>query len=245
VTSAARLSDAALLLTVWEEAGAVPAPAVGAVLLYRAGVVDDLPAALDLPLSTAGALLAGLHVAAFGSGVEAVTRCPTCAEDLEVCLPLDGLAALPSGPDRVVVPASGTEAALVVRCPTTRDLLAVAGAGDPATTLLMRCVTGVDGEPVDARALGPARRETVEAAAERLAGPAAAVLTSRCPRCDGPVRADVDIASLLWQRVRSEAPAVLAEVAELASAYGWSERDVLAMSPARRGAYLALAGIRT
>ena len=51
---------------------------------------------------------------------------------------------------------------------------------------------------------------------------------------------DVDVAALVWQRICLEVPAVLAEVAELSAAFGWSEADVLAMSRVRRDAYLAL-----
>ena len=42
-------------------------------------------------------------------------------------------------------------------------------------------------------------------------------------------------------RVTARAGALLHEVHRLASAYGWSETDVLAMSAMRRGVYLELA----
>ena len=38
---------------------------------------------------------------------------------------------------------------------------------------------------------------------------------------------------------------MLAEVAELATAFGWSETDILTMSAPRRGAYLGLARSRS
>ena len=240
MSPAATLGDAALLLTAWEHAESVPACAVGAVLLHRVGLVDDLAGALDLPLSTATALLARLYRDTFGATDQALARCPDCGLQLEVDLPLDQLGALPSTPQQASLPGpDGTT--MVVRCPTTRDLLEAARSDDPAAAVSARCVQTQDGGSLDPAALDAQQLEAIEATAERLAGAAAAVLSSLCPECGGQVRADVDIAALLWQRVRSEVPAVLAEVAELAAAYGWSETDVLAMSAMRRGVYLELA----
>lgn len=240
MSPAATLGDAALLLTAWEHAESVPACAVGAVLLHRVGLVDDLATALDLPLSTTTALLAQLYRDTFGATAQALARCPDCGQQLEVDLPLDELGALPSSPQQVNLPGPDG-ATVVVRCPTTRDLLAAARSADPAATVSARCVLTADGGPVGLTALDSTRLEAIEATAERLAGAAGAVLSSQCPECGAAVRADVDIAALLWQRVRGEVPAVLAEVAELAAAFGWSEAEVLAMTAVRRGVYLELA----
>ena len=230
------LDDPQLLLAVWDEAAAVPACAVGAVLLRRSGVVDDLQEALDLPLSVVAALLLRLWTATFGPTAECLVGCPGCGEDLEVALPLDALAALPEQAPRAVVGESG----LVVRCPATRDLLAITAAASPADALLGRSLTDAAGRPVDPAELEPGVRADVEAAAERLGGPAASFVTAACPRCGTPVRVDVDPVELLWQRLRAEVPAVLADVADLAAGFGWSEADVLGLSPARRTAYLDL-----
>jgi hypothetical protein len=238
----AAFSDAALLLAAWEEAAAVPPPAVGPVLLHRAGVVDDLDACLDLPIATTSALAARLYAESFGATVEGILPCGSCAESLEVTLPLDVFGGMPDGPGTAAV---GPGRALVVRCPTGRDLLAAAAAPDPAGALLTRCLTGADGGPVDPGSLDPDTLAAVDTAAEELAAGAAVLVRSGCPSCGHEVSADVDVAGLLWQRVSDEVPAMLAEVAELASAYGWSETDILTMGPARRGAYLDLARSRS
>jgi hypothetical protein len=81
----------------------------------------------------------------------------------------------------------------------------------------------------------------VDAAAEDLAGSAAVLLRSACPHCGSEVSADVDVPGLLWQRVAEAVPVVLAEVAELAASFGWSEADILAMTATRRNAYLGIA----
>jgi hypothetical protein len=50
----------------------------------------------------------------------------------------------------------------------------------------------------------------------------------------------LDTAALLWDEITARAGALLHEVHRLASAYGWSEAQILALSPARRARYLAL-----
>lgn len=244
MTRTASLRDAAVLLAAWEGAGAVTPAAVGAVLLHHTGVVDDLDTSLDLPLATTSALVARVYAQAFGHTVEGVLSCDSCAEHMEVTLPIEAFTDIPDGPGAATVTPARAGPALVVRCPTTRDLLAVAADPDPAAALLARCLAGADGAAVDPGSLAPDTLDAVDAAAEDLAGGAAVVVRSRCPSCGCDVSADVDVAGLLWQRVGDEVPALLAEVAELASAFGWSETDILAMGAPRRGAYLELARSR-
>jgi hypothetical protein len=47
-----------------------------------------------------------------------------------------------------------------------------------------------------------------------------------------------DIASYFWDEINAWANRILREVHILASRYGWSERDILALSPWRRQFYL-------
>ena len=67
------------------------------------------------------------------------------------------------------------------------------------------------------------------------------VMPQHCPECGAEVLADVDVVLLLTERLTDEAHSVLADVAALAAAFGWSERDVLALPPVRLAAYLKLA----
>ncbi|HTQ89280.1 MAG TPA: hypothetical protein VMK84_07280 [Streptosporangiaceae bacterium] len=245
--STTSLADAAVLLSAWEEAAAVPDGAVAATLLHRAGLVASVDEGLDLPLGHAAARLARLYADSFGNAVDAVLTCPGCQEHLEVSLPLAPLCRAPDGPDQQIVSEetvpgkAGPPRDYVVRSPTGRDLLLAATEPDPAAVLLSRCVVADDGAAVDPATLDAGSLEALDAAAERLAGGAAPVLRSQCPACSEAVLADVDLAALLWQRVCREAPVVLADVAELSAAFGWSEAEVLAMSRTRREAYLSLA----
>lgn len=231
------LADPRRLLDAWEAGCNASGVARDAVLLHACGAVEDLDGALDLPLGELAARAVDAHLESFGQVVEGVLRCGSCDEVLEV--PVD-LTSLPdaAGDGTATVQTAG--AALRVRVPSTRDLLSVVDEADAAAALLERCVTTVSGGSVEVAALPPDLRAQVDDAAERLAGPAAVVVCARCPACGTEARAPLDVPAALWDRVRLAAPVLLAEVAELAAAFAWSEAEVLSLSPARRRAYLSL-----
>jgi hypothetical protein len=54
------------------------------------------------------------------------------------------------------------------------------------------------------------------------------------------VDVDLDIGRFLWMEVRHAALALLRDVHELASAYGWREDEILTMNSARRAMYLGM-----
>lgn len=228
------LADPELLLRVWEAASTAPPLARPAVL--AAGL--DVEGALDLPLAELTALAAGAWRDAFGDRVDGVAVCGACGERLDVSVPVDALSEVPAATSvHVDTPGGG----VVVRSLTLRDLLGAAGAADPAEALWTATVRDDDDRPVAMSAVDATARAAIDEAAEVLAGSAGLTVACGCPHCASPVRAPLDLGALLWERIQARVPAVLGEVAELAMAFGWSQHDVLAMSPVRRAAYLELA----
>jgi hypothetical protein len=65
-------------------------------------------------------------------------------------------------------------------------------------------------------------------------------LNATCPQCRHQWPAFLDIPSFVWREIEMLAQRLLREVHLLASAYGWSERDILSLSPSRRQCYLSL-----
>jgi len=63
-----------------------------------------------------------------------------------------------------------------------------------------------------------------------------------CPACRHRWLAAFDMITFLWNEIDSWARRMLREVHALASAYGWSEADILSMSATRRHLYLDLIG---
>lgn len=65
-------------------------------------------------------------------------------------------------------------------------------------------------------------------------------VSCRCPACGAAQDVAVDLEGLALGRLRARQQALLQEVHCLASRYGWTEAEVLAVPPARRARYLAL-----
>jgi hypothetical protein len=177
---------------------------------------------------------------AYGDQLETTWACDACGETLELTLPLAELS-LASAAEQEIAVSTETSGELVVRSPTTRDLVEISGASSPAAELLERCVRDRDGRPCSIDTLTDQDREVVETSAEQLTGLAALVVRTRCSACDAQIDVPVDAVSLWWEQVCAAAGALMSETARLARAFGWSEADIVAMTPLRRQAYLALA----
>ena len=67
-------------------------------------------------------------------------------------------------------------------------------------------------------------------------------LGMRCTDCGHVWDAVLDIGTCLWDEICSRARQLLESVHRLAGAYGWPEAAILALSPARRAAYLNMIG---
>lgn len=226
------LADPATLLAVWERAAVSPPVARTAVLVHGAGLVSALDTAIDLDLGRCAALASAVYEEDFSQEVEAVAVCPDCGATIEAVLP-SRVAAESTDSTRVVGRWS-------VRAVTTRDLLIAVRSADPTRSLLERCVADrCTGEPP--RALPEAELTALSEAAEELSGAAALATALPCPACGQPIHVAIDHGALLWERVADAGAALLRDVATLAAAFGWGEDQVLALTPARRRAYLALA----
>ncbi|MEU1515431.1 hypothetical protein ABZ490_25335 [Streptomyces sp. NPDC005811] len=234
------------LLAAWEIGLALPASsAQRAVLLHalaRPGrAADDL---LGVPVGTRDADLLGLRAALFGDVLSVRIGCPACGADLEFDVDATGLAA--AAPAADPEPLTDGDWTVRFRLPTPADLLAVRdrAVADPrhglAARLVIEARQGDRAVPADGL---PERVVRLLAEAVAAADPAADIsFAMTCPDCGGPVRAQLDIATYLWDELDSWARTTLADVHALASSYGWTESDVLALSPLRRRYYLELAG---
>ncbi|MEU5365635.1 hypothetical protein ABZ354_19550 [Streptomyces sp. NPDC005925] len=238
------MTGAADCLAAWE-AGAGCAPAGRALLLHRAARPDlaaDPAALLARPVGEREADLFALRRTLFGDRMQVRLACRACGEDMEFELDAAEFARSPgAGRDPVVrVTEGGWE--VEFRVPAVADLTAAARDAEPRRALLARCVVSAvrDGRPASADEL-PAEVQRRIAEAAEAADPAADVaLGVACPDCGGATRAELDIASYLWTELDAWARDLLLDVHLLATAYGWSEPEILALSPLRRRYYLEL-----
>ncbi|MFE3598873.1 hypothetical protein [Streptomyces sp. NPDC059142] len=236
------------LLATWE-AGLAQHGSGRSLLLHRAarpGAATDT--LLSLPVGEREADLFALRRALFGERMQVRAECGACGAAME--FDLDATAFGARGPGRDG-PLRVTEGEWVVefRLPTVADLAAAGAAADAAEArrlLVARCTVsavrdGTAAPPERLTELLPAgvQRRLAEAAAE--ADPAAEVtLNVSCPECGGATAAELDISSYLWAELDTWARDLLLDVHLLATAYGWSEPEILALSPLRRRYYLEL-----
>ena len=228
-----RAPTQAELLALWEAGRSLEALDRGALAASVASGSED---AADWPLGKRNRALAQLHCTAFGGRLQGWTSCPECSERLEFTF--DG---------RAVANAPPAERSLVAvnewrfRLPTSRDLAdAAEEESDLAASrrLLVACWAGSGPAPADWS------EEDLSLVGERLAeaDPLSEIrLHFDCPSCPASFDESLDLGDFVWAKVESHAKRLLGEVHSLASAYGWSEAEILALSPARRGAYLDLA----
>jgi hypothetical protein len=233
-----RALGASDLLTLWEQGGA--RHPIDRALLFCGWARPELsPAGIaDLPLGVVSESLIRLRAESFGDRIEAYVDCERCRERLELTLEAGHLLASGGAGDaRGELDVGGYR----FRAPSSRDLAAVAAGRDPeaaARELVDRCCVG---RPPAGEAPSVALAE-VEDGLDALDPLAAIAFEVACAACGHAWVATFDAGSLLWEEIDARARALLAEVHQLAAAYGWSEGQILALSDRRRAVYLDLVG---
>jgi hypothetical protein len=244
----ARGLSAASLLTAWEKGWRLPP--TGQALAMLAAAYPEVPAKrlAELTIGRRDSCLIALRAGTFGPHLEGETACPQCGERLELEFETDDVLPGPPqedvDPGELAVSVSGWQASF--RLPTSLDLQAAQSA-EPSEirgNLLRRCVTRLHREG-ERKTVDEMPEELAEAVGNRMeeADPQAEVrLSLVCPSCGHAWTMLFDVAAFFWGEINARAYRLLYEVHRLASAYGWSEADILALSPWRRQAYLEMAG---
>lgn len=244
-----RALPASDLLDVWER-GLAQMPLGRAASLLAAAFPERSAQELEgLTIGRRDALLLSLREWTFGPSVNAMTTCETCKAAVELSFQIDDLKVEPRAKgDELEATVGGY--VLQLRLPNGGDLARVLplarGAKDARAAealfaaCLLRAETG--GHSVNAASL-PA--EVVDQAMDAMAqaDPQADIrLAIECPECGSRGRVPFDIVSFFWREIEEFAIRTLREIHVLASAYGWAEDRILALSPMRRRCYLEMVG---
>lgn len=247
-----RLLSARELLGAWE-AGATAHPARRALLLLAASSPEmSFDALAELPIGKRDAALYTLRELTFGPQLDAVTVCPNSGDQLELTFAVSDLRAS-AGTDDVtdaMNERNNSTADLSARVdgyhvrfrlPNSRDLLAIENVSEvnaARVALAERCITDIESSHPPGDELPT---EVTDAVAVEMANadPQADVeLALTCPHCAHQWQVRFDIGSYFWSEIDAWARRILREVHTIASAYGWGESDILALSPRRRQLYL-------
>jgi hypothetical protein len=196
----------------------------------------------DLPVGDIDLLVVWQRREHLGDTMVAEGRCANCHEPVDVRFSLAAYAshhrprpsrrADPTG-DGWYSLRSGTA---TFRLPTARDVLSVDAVADPRAALLERCVR----ESVPA-----ATARAVESAMARLAPTLRTAVAGVCPECGAGFELEVDARELCMTELRRDAVTVYDDINLIATAYNWSQDDILDLPSARRRRYAATIAGRT
>ena len=240
-----RALTARAALQAWEQ-GQPFGPQGRALALLQAALPEiDRERLRKLPIGQRDALLVRLRQRTFGHTVRGFARCDECGASLEFDLDLrsfDAAGQLRERRPPEWLSVDGFE--IFFRLPDSTDFAAVADTCIETETarmrLLERCVLEARraDQPV---ALGELSAVAIDRLGERMEelDPLAELpLAIDCDSCSHRWLTLFDAGTFLWQDISLSAQRLLDEVHALATAYGWSEPQILALSAARRQYYI-------
>lgn len=189
--------------------------------------------------------LLAVAIATLGKQIEVRLHCAKPACGAELALDLDLTKFLPA-PDLHSVNCSvGGEHTLSLRVPTGADQIKwlevprAAVGPDLASTLARDLVAGVDGAaPAEEWEIPSAWLPAIEEALEQADPLTNLELRSQCPACGAEVATPFDLEATLLKLLVGRPARLLDDVHQLASAYHWSEAEILALPSHRRHEYL-------
>jgi len=171
----------------------------------------------------------------FGTKMTGLVECKACNEQVECEIPVRALLDVPRVSNSMVS-IEGEGFQVDVRMITAGDVEAVSNTPDCRELLFRRCV--IHGSWPETQA-----ESVIQVAGERLADadPLANIsIDLVCPNCSASFAPTFDPWKFLWDELEIWARRVLQQVHFLASAYGWTEDQVLSLSASRRALYLQL-----
>ncbi len=242
------------LLQVWEQ-GLNQPPVQQALLLLAAACPETSTELLtQLSIGQRDTYLLTLREWLFGSEIVSLATCPQCGERLELMFNLADIRVSTHAETVEVLILNVANYQVQFRLPNSGDLIAmqtVSSYRDRQNIqamrrfLLERCLLKVESQSLEVSVsdLSTDLQDAVVAKMAEADPQADVQLALCCPACNHQWQATFDIVAFLWSEINAWAYRTLREVHTLASAYGWREADILAMSPQRRQFYLEMVGV--
>jgi hypothetical protein len=158
---------------------------------------------------------------------------PACGASMDLPLSLN---AFRRSADPAVVPCALPCRCIELTVPTGADQLAWLAADDASpSAILGRLMT----LPDDVDAIRPDWPDAIEAALEQADPLTTQEIDTLCPECGAAVSIQLDLEARCLALLAAEQPRLLDDIHALATAYHWSEAEILAIPPTRRRKYLA------
>jgi hypothetical protein len=233
------------LLDIWDSCQGLRHVQIGLMLLASARRDLTLKELVELKVGRRDQLLIQFREQIFGREAIGVAECPICEESLEFAFRTDDLISEEHLEEKTSIEFSIDGYNVLFRLPTSIDLMTISDQADidnARQILIDRCILSChrDGNETGSDQL-PAY--VLDAIMERMSeiDPYGDIALSLiCPKCNRESLVAFDIVSFIWREIDAWASRLIEEVDALASAYGWSEAEILAMSSWRRQRYLNL-----
>ncbi|MFB8790726.1 MAG: hypothetical protein U7123_18200 [Potamolinea sp.] len=235
------------MLEVWERGQTLQPFQRALTLLSAACPQTPLDVLAQISIGQRDACLLTLREWAFGSKLVSMATCPHCGDRLELSFNVADIRVSSKAElESETLSLSVADYDVCFRLPNSLDIAAITNHKDVTASqqmLFERCLIKAhhQGEEQLAKDLPV---EIVEAIANVMAetDPQADIQIGLvCPVCSHQWQATFDIVSFFWSEINSWAYRILRDVHTLASAYGWSEAEILALTPWRRQFYLEMA----
>jgi hypothetical protein len=242
-----RSLSASELLTVWEQGQAQSWVQRGLSLLAFAHPDRSWEQLAHLSIGDRDRSLLHLRESLFGTQMASVVTCPVCRDRLELNFSTTDIVLPPAIVTSDPITVTIEEYEVKFRLPTSFDLVNLTNQADVEVMqrrLLERCLVQIQyhDDTVTVEALSAAMMTAIAAAMAQADPQADVELALSCPACQHDWQASFDIVSFLWQELHRWAQGLLRDIHVMASAYGWSEAEILAMSGQRRSLYLEMIG---
>ena len=231
------------VLNIWEQGALLSAEGKSQALLSLISPELSTQALTDLVLGERNKNLLELRQQLFGSKLQAYIECGKCGEalDLEFSIEDFGFSSIAHIPE--------THSVLIdnicadIRLPNGHDLTAltnVKNVEDGRQLLFSRCVLKLQRNdvPMTLDELNDVELNQLEEAVAALDPRMEILFDLSCPECSHNWQSPLDIGSFIWREFDVYALQLLENIHLLASTYGWSEADILAMSQVRRNHYI-------
>ena len=235
------------LLEIWE-AGRYTTPTARSFLLLSAVFPEQRENLAIVPLGTLTALSLRVRARLFGPTLHCLANCPACNSLVETSLSVVDLLSHQSGSAEnlpSVYSLTIKQQTLEFRLPTAADLLAAnQGESRDVKRLASRLICGRSAS--ETAAVDHELHGDVIAAIEQQVlelDPLSQIRVGMiCPDCRHGWSEVLQVISFLWAEIDTLMKRLLVDVARLASRFGWSEREILALTPERRRSYLEMSG---
>lgn len=240
--------NAADVLNVWEQGLNRSLLQRALMLLVTAFPEMGSDSVAELSIGTRDACLLLVRERLFGSRLVNNVICPQCAIRIEWEQDISDIVV--KTPDYQTAHQFRLEIDdyhLCFRLPNSIDMAELEGSSNVAVALqqlLRRCILSVEyaGAFCDIEQLPESVIQALNLRIEELDPQADVRINLTCPECSHRWEVFFDIASFLWAEINEWAERMLQTVHKLARTYGWTEREILNLSPVRRQLYLGMIG---